>query len=84
MLLIRGALATQVWIYLRTEGRRAGARTLSVAASEVTGEEYKTAWASRRRSLFKRIRCVSAGGSAASAGDPWGTGPLAIARQRSG
>jgi deazaflavin-dependent oxidoreductase (nitroreductase family) len=109
MLLLRGALATQVWIYRRTKGRRAGsvrgtpvllltttgrksgqrktrpvgylpdgdrflvcgsnggsdhpsawslnlranpdatvevgAKTLSVTASEITGEEYETAWA---------------------------------------
>ena len=70
MLLIRGALAAQVWIYRRTKARCAGARTLSVTAFEITGEEYETAWASRRRSLLKRIRCVSAGGPAASAGDP--------------
>ena len=108
MLLVRGGLATQVWIYRRTKGRRAGsvrgtpvllltttgrksgerrtrpvgylpdgdrflvcgsnggsdhppawslnlrahpdatvevgARTLSVTASEITGEEYETAW----------------------------------------
>jgi hypothetical protein len=56
------------------EGTPCGPGTLSVTASEVTGEEYKTAWASRRRSLLKRIRYVSAGGPAASAGDPWGNG----------
>lgn len=108
MLLVRGGLATQVWIYRRTKGRRAGsvrgtpvllltttgrksgerrtrpvgylpdgdrflvcgsnggsdhppawslnlrahpdatvevgARTVSVTASEITGEEYETAW----------------------------------------
>ena len=108
MMLVRGGLATQVWIYRRTKGRRAGsargtpvllltttgrksgerrtrpvgylpdgdrflvcgsnggsdhppawslnlrahpdatvevgARTLSVTASEITGEEYETAW----------------------------------------
>ena len=108
MLLVRGGLATQVWIYRRTKGRRAGsvrgtpvllltttgrksgerrtrpvgylpdgdrflvcgsnggsdhppawslnlhahpdgtveagARTLSVTASDITGEEYETAW----------------------------------------
>ena len=76
MLLIRGALAAQVWIHRRTKGRCAGARTLSVTASEITNEEYETAWARRRRSLLKRIRCASAGDPAASAEDPWGTGPL--------
>src|SRR5664280_3445029 len=75
MLLIRGALAAQVWIYRRTKARCAGARTLSVTASEITNEEYETAWARRRRSLLKRIRCASAGDPAASAEDPWGTVP---------
>jgi len=83
MLLIRGALATQVWILSTNEGTPCGHQDSVGNGIRGTGEEYKTAWASRRCSAQTDPIRVSRWPSRVG-GRSVGQRSPAVARQRSG